>query len=788
MVEGQRIGVETGIAGGTKVFSLDESVRQIAVIVKGNVRAANAYMEYVIPENNVIGLIDVRGGSYLFDYYAMEECTMIFYDIGDFDDLVQLEKINKDYQVFCARSAEFQMKELITVYRELKQACKSLYRGIKIHYEEYNRMCKHYMAKPIVHQEIEKLELEVPDEDDEFLDQQYVLHLMDLPMFVHKVFFESNSEILYFHLKLESGLATWMDERNRVFIQFFLQAQKLLFDTGINNLFSMYSKLAFSVLEAKGNVAALENQMQKVYELIRQAKDITEEVLGLEYGEDFSRVQDIFQVISTKDQQKNMEMDTDILLDYSRSAAEDAVAESAGTLRRLLEYSGMDEKERLLFERYLTVYRSLKDKTATDDDSRKLRKILTDGFYNVYEKVFFRAYEENNHERYIDVFLNFGCMDEQMLNQNNILDLYSDDVIGRSTDGNDDNNEQLPCVFTIRQWLTAIYEGRRKPSKNSFDLDYVDAFREKKKTEHFTEEEERAYMNDRKGMVSFEIRNMFIDNHRLTSRFLTAFCPIIKDDDFIQSPRKMRVRRSDVINTLKEITDVDFRAFTRDYMYENLEKKIPKMNVLKVVMPDVILMPSVGARGNMWQEISGKKRDTRGRFILPIFIEDDLKKVMTKLVGAFRWELCRTVQGTYWNDVRERSLTSEYVDYVQFYRKNRELSEEAKEKVKKQLISARNNTREMFVKDYEVWIANESLGLARLNKISRMILAAYCPFSKKYRDKIKDQPMFAEGVTRYERDKAKLLKELKARFIAIQNANGEIDEVLQMYLKLIAEN
>ena len=528
--------------------------------------------------------------------------------------------------------------------------------------------------------------------------------------------------------------------------------------------------------------------MQKVYELIRQAKDITEEVLGLEYGEDFSRVQDIFQVISAKDQQKNMEMDTDILLDYSRSAAEDAVAESADTLRRLLEYSGMDEKETLLFERYLTVYRSLKDKTATDDDSRKLRKILTDGFYNVYEKVFFRAYEENNHERYIDVFLNFGCMDEQMLNQNNILDLYSDDVIGRSTDGNDDNNEQLPCVFTIRQWLTAIYEGRRKPSKNSFDLDYVDAFREKKKTEHFTEEEERAYMNDRKGMVSFEIRNMFIANHRLTSRSLTAFCPIIKDDDFIQSPRKMRVRRSDVINTLKEITDVDFRAFTRDYMYENLEKKIPKMNVLKVVMPDVILMPSVGARGNMWQEISGKKRDTRGRFILPIFIEDDLKKVMTKLVGAFRWELCRTVQGTYWNDVRERSLTSEYVDYIQFYRKNRELSEEAKEKVKKQLISARNNTREMFVKDYEVWIANESLGLARLNKISRMILAAYCPFSKKYRDKIKDQPMFAEGVTRYERDKAKLLKELKARFIAIQNANGEIDEVLQMYLKLIAEN
>ena len=38
-----------------------------------------------------------------------------------------------------------------------------------------------------------------------------------------------------------------------------------------------------------------------------------------------------------------------------------------------------------------------------------------------------------------------------------------------------------------------------------------------------------------------------------------------------------------------------------------------------------------------------------------------------------------------WNDITEPSLTSEYCDYIQFYRKNHDLSAEAKEKIKNAL-------------------------------------------------------------------------------------------------------
>lgn len=51
--------------------------------------------------------------------------------------------------------------------------------------------------------------------------------------------------------------------------------------------------------------------------------------------------------------------------------------------------------------------------------------------------------------------------------------------------------------------------------------------------------------------------------------------------------------------------------------------------------------------------------------------------------------------GNYWNDLREHSLTAEYCDYMQFYKKNKDLSEEIKDKIRTQYKNCRNNTRDV---------------------------------------------------------------------------------------------
>ena len=161
-------------------------------------------------------------------------------------------------------------------------------------------------------------------------------------------------------------------------------------------------------------------------------------------------------------------------------------------------------------------------------------------------------------------------------------------------------------------------------------------------------------------------------------------------------------------------------------------------------------MPNYGARGVMWQEIEGKKRNSPARMMFSIFHMEDINTSLIRLAGEFRWEMCKRIQGYRWNDVADRSLTSEYFDYIQFYRKNNELTTEMKERVKQSLQRAKNSFKEMFIRDYILWILFEGTGSPRLNKVARRILFTYCPFSRDIRSKLSGNPQYGDIIQRYE--------------------------------------
>jgi hypothetical protein len=143
------------------------------------------------------------------------------------------------------------------------------------------------------------------------------------------------------------------------------------------------------------------------------------------------------------------------------------------------------------------------------------------------------------------------------------------------------------------------------------------------------------------------------------------------------------------------------------------------------------------------------------------FHQADLKKLAVKLTGEFRWEMCKRIQGASWSDITSPSLTSEYVDYLQFYTKNRDLSSDAKEVIKSELSRSRNNYRAVFVANYADWLQYESNGTPRLNKVACGIMFAYCPFPVAIREKLKTStPRYATIARRLD---AKLHK--RTRFI-----------------------
>ncbi len=211
-----------------------------------------------------------------------------------------------------------------------------------------------------------------------------------------------------------------------------------------------------------------------------------------------------------------------------------------------------------------------------------------------------------------------------------------------------------------------------------------------------------------------------------------------------------------------------------------------KEYVMKKVYPDIILMPVYGTTGSMWQEIETRKRDTPGRFLFPALFEEGLEDVMIKMFGRFHWEYCRCEMGASWNSIQYPSLTSEFSDYIQYYRKNRALTEEKREKVKLQITRARNSLREIFVQDFTDWIRSESGGSIKLNKVSRAILATYCPMSKECRQVMDKNAALTEAMAKYRRELGKTIKDYELHMRHLEKEGvaipKEMTETYRYYL------
>jgi hypothetical protein len=212
------------------------------------------------------------------------------------------------------------------------------------------------------------------------------------------------------------------------------------------------------------------------------------------------------------------------------------------------------------------------------------------------------------------------------------------------------------------------------------------------------------------------------------------------------------------------LLSVDYSAFHREVILNDEQRKIFKEFVQVQVFPNMILLPSIGNKVMMWQELGlARRKDSPGRFAFPIFVTGDLYTMLIEAVGAFRWEILKAILGPEWNDVSRSSLTADYMDYVQFYRKNRELSDEIKEKLAAEFKRFRDD-RSRFVNDYTMWIRFESQGTMKLNRVVRGIFYRHIPFAKAVRDQVATQPAFAEFHNRFVNIRRKKLNELENRW------------------------
>lgn len=735
---------------GQTIAKRKDKVKEWYLVQEGTIILKLEFAEVSFGKNTIIGVLE--NDRFLCDYLAGEDTALLVLPCKNAEDLRRLLAANERYRSVFLCTAMEQRHKMFALHSELLARTRQFYTFVQTIYEDYQALCAQCQLDAQVFPKMDYFEA---------LDMQYKIEPWEINNSVSLVKnylkeyiqFMARDNSLSVGVIMQAAVQTRTAMHGvREMVKYLSYQKEILLAESENDLFYLYFDLAVRAGKRQLDLEPIKNKMKLLTEFAKKMR-IYDPKLVTERKKQYEEYD--FENASTLQLAKDMDITAQDCLSW------------------ILEFAEFSKEEAQSVKDLVESFRDLPDILATDTNTYQLRKRLSAAFYDVYCKVFLQAMkQEDAVSPVIEMFLNFGFMDVQIAGEENTKELY--DLTGRLRQFQSDH------VYTIYDWLKCIYKGKKEPSKNEFDLDYYGNLLEQRKNGELSDEQVKAMQQDQAQKALFEIRNMFTSANRITSGKITTFCPLITELDLVNSIERMAVTVEKLEEAFNQTRMVDYSAFYREVNFPAPGLDIMNHETIMVeVIPDIILMPNAGSRSMMWQETADKRRDTPARFLFPIFTTADIEDMMVEAVGRYRWEMCRKIQGVRWNDIREKSLTSEYCDYIQFYRKNQNLSVEAKDKLKIAISRAKNNYREVFVKDYENWIKYEAKGSFRLNKVARDILIQHCPFAADIRAELQSNPVYQNAFGKFERENAKKVQRLTALYDKYQKAGGEITPLLK---------
>ena len=737
----------------TIIYEQGDEISSVSLVVKGRIRMSAEGTNIVVGSGNFLGLCDLVGDKYGITYTAETNAVIYAFPKMRLSKAVRsLVKANKDYAGLMVASFSRIIRELSITYEKITAMADKLYEFLLSGRTRYTEIAKEAGIKADNIRSID--DIEEYEQGDVDIDKiMYYRACCEIAPDIQKAYFGASSAISVYHVLEQVKLVNAIiAECGRGTEYLKLLSKPLVKEE--RSLYMQVFQLANTVQHIGGESGNVMSLFDDIIDYINTLENLMLDKAGVDLEIDHEFMEETYFSLLNSDVKNDDGNDADIAL--TEMEYQD-ISQLNNSLSFILDYSEIEREEALDFEQYITDFDKRRDKFLTDDDTRTLRRNITKMYYKIYKKVFLKDYKSSESTPVIiDLFLRYGFISEKLLSEELLEQLLS---IDRHDVGN------ASCmVYDMKQWLTEIIEGRKEPSKSEFDLDYAESLRDRKRTGALTEQQVNAMADDRNAKFEFEVDNMFKANHRILYGQVSAFVPFLFTDGCASSLLKTFMSGDRINAAVHRLLQIDYSAFYREGLYKGEAEGIKKEYIVEEVFPDFILFPIAGSNPIMWQEISGRRRNSKGRFLLPAFLDTDIDAAMVKLFGRFRWELCRTIQGAAWNNIQVKSLTSEYSDFIQFYKKNRELSEDKKDKLKMQIQKCRNNTREVFVVDYENWIKHEAHGGIVLSKPVREIMATYCPFAKDLRDSVEEQPLFRDAMARYNREKGKKTKEYDLKF------------------------
>lgn len=767
------------------IYLREQPMTALHLITQGRVQAEYPGGTYQLKTGDVIGICEICSEVHFLGYTTLEDTTITTFPLSNMEALENILQKRTDIAKLFILSMFRQFNALMTQSSVSEMNSVSLYQNLTEDYAKYNALCARYQIPPRALPELDSIHAYLGEEaPDVWLNGYYIA--------LQHIYAGANSGIMLQEPGLSLGILRKgsLDFRKTYSVleeQYRYRSQIIgcYFNESGSDLFDLLTKLYYRLGQNNQDSDGLYDNISRMILLLEKASDLNHDQVT-------ARIQafhDKIQQLSAPKKELSPEDDS----------IPDILQELADSLDTILEFAALDQNTEASFRQHVNEYKALEDKNSMEDAGSRLRKKLTEEFYLLYASVFEHTIgmpSLPNLPIQVRMFLYFGYVDEKLAGADYSVTLYrlahsiaemrSMEEMHSIEEADSGESLNHAGFYTFYDWLLAIYKGEKSPSRSELDEDYSDYVHKQKRQGNLSASEVADLENNPLERVRYELQNMFPSVNKITYGRITTFCPVFTAENVLKDLNASYVTSSQIQKALEMIKKSDYSAFYRESLDYDNAQIMGKETIHMEFLPDIILMPNVGIKGAMWQEIEGKKRNSPSRMIFSIFHMEDLNTTMVRLTGEFRWELCKRIQGGRWNDVTEASLTSEYFDYVQFFRKNNELSKESKEKLIISLQRAKNSFKEMFVRDYSVWVLFESSGSARLNKVARRILFTYCPFPASLDSALESNPMYTELLHRLKITSAQRVHHLNALAQKLRNGNTPVPDSLERELKFAA--
>lgn len=689
------------------------------IIADGVVDAVANGHAFQLKKGDIVGIFDLTSETHICTYTAVADATLIPYPFKNAAGLLAMMDKQEDLRKLLMSSLNRNICNIIAAYAEEFGKCQELYHYILEIKAQYQSLCKSLGLNPKA--------MPWGDELQSFtLENELPFWMSDFYTNVRKIMTDANpsitSNFVYGYLDRSGqdighilAIDSKMIESCESFANYLMNEDYLDF----------YDLFCDLYLRAKANgddTTEIAATIDAIVEKLWNIDSINSELID-------SRAKAFWAKANATPKQAVESADESVIN-----------AELANSLGAILDYAETPATAASEFKKLLEQFKEIPDKSSTEKDVDYVRKSIAKQFYVIYSDVLNQAIRAEEVPTVIKMFLNFGYVDAELCGHANAVELYK---LCETFHGNKEQG-----IYTAFEWFKAIFDGEKQPSRNEFDQDYAQYVRTIFKEGKINKETETAMNEDTAEKVMYELNNMFPSVNKITFGRIFTFCPILIEENLIRNLDDMLMTPARILETFTKLSSIDYSAFYHEMIFEDMDVNI-KETVRVDIRPDVILMPNVGSKGVLWQEIEGMNRKTPGRMIISAFYLENVEKAFVRMYGEFRWEMCKRDQGARWNDVTSHSLTSDYCDYAQFFAKNRDLSYDTKEKIKETLKKCRNSFKEMFLSDYALYMMYEAAGSCRLNKTSRFIIFRYCPMGAEIREKLKTNTIFEDCLSKH---------------------------------------